>query len=317
MEQMLNLIKEKMNKWINELHNKQTIEMFNSIASGKMLRSKLVLAICLDSINESKQENNISTCATLDDKSLKAIDLCAIIELIQCASLLHDDVIDDSLTRRGLPSCNATYGNKNAIMLGDILYSTAYSHLCSFGEKIAQVIADSVSALSMGELEDVSFAGEFQGDLDIYYRVIKNKTAALLASSASAAALLADKDSQKYYEYGLNLGLAFQVIDDILDATQSAEKLGKPNFNDLRENKSTIIYIDLYNNLDSALKSEFLEHFKNANSTWFKEKFIEYNTIERCQKIARDFINLALDSIKNENNSKLEKTALSMIERNF
>jgi len=127
-----------MSKFISELGYKEAFEMFLKISSGKKLRSKLLLKIAGES-----------------EISLK---LCAIIELIHLASLLHDDVIDEANIRRGNPSINALFGSKNSVMLGDILYSKAYFELTKFDPSIAAVISDAVSKLSIGEMMDVKMA---------------------------------------------------------------------------------------------------------------------------------------------------------------
>ena len=132
-------------------------EMFSRLSSGKKLRSKLLLNIA----GENEQ----------------TLTLCAIAELIQAASLLHDDVIDESTMRRGKASINATYGSKNAVMLGDILYSKAYNELCKFPQFVADSLSSAVTKLAIGELMDVKMSERFNTDAAAYRKMIYYKTA--------------------------------------------------------------------------------------------------------------------------------------------
>ncbi|MBQ9876905.1 MAG: polyprenyl synthetase family protein, partial [Campylobacter sp.] len=247
MSQNLEKIDFFMREFIAEFDCDEALKMFDELSSGKKLRSKLLLNIA--GINES------------------SLRLCAIIELIQAASLLHDDVIDESDTRRGKPSINATYGSKNAVMLGDILYSKAFFELTKFDKFIAGCISESVAKLSVGELIDVKMGESFNDDEKKYLNMIYLKTAALIESSAMSGAFLADLNTTKFGEYGKNLGIAFQIIDDILDITHDSVKLGKPALNDYKEGKTTLPYIYLYENLQVNDKEKLKSLFgKELNS---------------------------------------------------
>lgn len=336
---ILECVRRRCDEWVASLESPNIDKIYSSIKSGKMLRSKLILAILESSkvdfakdfrgdskavFKENFKANSKadSTQGLSKDSSIleRAISLCAIIELIQCASLLHDDVIDEAHTRRGVPSVNASFGDKNAIMLGDVLYSRAYFYLADFPQAIAKSVSNAVCALSRGEIDDVLYSRDFQPSLEVYYKILEDKTASLIASSAESSAILAGLDSVKYYEYGKNLGLAFQIVDDVLDITQDEATLGKPNMNDLREGKSTLPYILLYCELDSHKKEEFLAHFYARDSVaieWFRNAFCEQNIIQKCQNIAKDFITKALNAIQDERNATLEQIATSMIERSF
>ena len=308
-------------------------EMFAKLSSGKKLRSKLLLNI-----------------AQKDEKSLR---LCAIIELIQAASLLHDDVIDESSVRRGKPSINATYGSKNAVMLGDILYSKAYFELSKFESRIAAALSLAVTKLAVGELMDVSLSNDFNDDASKYLQMIYLKTSALIEEVARCGAFLkfggaenrgeisdingakneveipsAAKDhdkissaSAKFGEYGKNLGLAFQIIDDILDVTQSSEALGKPSLSDFAEGKTTLPYIYLYENLDDSerqkLKSFFKKQLCESEISWIKAKLGEHGIIERCINEARAYGQKALEAVAEFKNDKLEQIVRDMIDREF
>lgn len=330
MQDQIDLI---MKSFIADCGYEPASEMFDRLSPGKKLRSKLLLNI-----------------AQKDEKSLR---LCAIIELIQAASLLHDDVIDESSVRRGKPSINATYGSKNAVMLGDILYSKAYLELSKFESRIAAALSGAVTKLAVGELMDVSLSDDFNDDASKYLQMIYLKTSALIEEVARCGAFLkfggaensgeisymnstknegeipsAAKDhdkissaSAKFGEYGKNLGLAFQIIDDILDVTQSSEALGKPSLSDFAEGKTTLPYIYLYENLDDAqrqkLKSFFKKQLCESEISWIKAKFSEYGIIEHCINEARAYGQKALEAVAEFKNDKLEQIVRDMIDREF
>lgn len=276
-------------------------DMFSRLQSGKKLRSKLILKIAKESENSLK--------------------LCAIIELIQAASLLHDDVIDESDTRRGKPSINATEGSKNAVMLGDILYSKAYFELSSFDKFISSEVSKAVSILSIGELMDVRMSESFNEDREKYLKMLEYKTAVLIEASAKCGAFLAGLDSDKFGSYGRNLGIAFQIIDDILDITTPPEILGKPAMHDFKEGKTTLPYIYLHQKLDQngkeKLKSLFKKELQNDEIKWLRDEFKKHNIIEICIDEAKDYANKALNSVKEFDNSELNEIVNSMIDRKF
>jgi octaprenyl-diphosphate synthase len=277
-------------------------ELYKKVPAGKRLRAKLVLKIA----GESKE----------------SIKLASIIELIHAASLLHDDVIDDALTRRGVDSINAIFGNKTAIMLGDILYSKAYEKLVEFKSDISKTIADAVALLSAGELLDVELSKEINLDKDRYFDMIYKKTAVLIEATAKSSALLVGKDANKYATYGKNLGLAFQVIDDVLDVIQNDKTLGKPALNDFKEGKTTLIYIDLIDALSGEDKQKVISFFKKSLSDsdrqWLLMKVFQTGALKKSIDLARTLGKEALKTVEGEENQiELQKVIRDMIEREF
>lgn len=290
-----------MKNFIAELGYEPANAMFVRINSGKKLRSKLLLKIA----GESEQ-------------SLK---ICAIIELIHLASLLHDDVIDDADTRRGSPSINASFGTKNAVMLGDILYSKGFYELSKFPHEIAGEISGAVSKLSVGEMMDVDLSAKFNEDKSAYETMIYYKTAVLIEAAAAVGAMLAGLDARNFKIYGKNLGLAFQIIDDILDVTQDAATLGKPNFSDFKEGKTTLPYIYLYESLNESdkekLKSLFKKDLSEAERGWVKAKMNETGAIKKSIEAAKNLGEQAIKSVEKFNVDGLESIVKSMIDREF
>lgn len=290
-----------MKNFIAELGYEPANAMFVRINSGKKLRSKLLLKIA----GESEQ-------------SLK---ICAIIELIHLASLLHDDVIDDAGTRRGSPSINASFGTKNAVMLGDILYSKGFYELSKFPHEIAGEISGAVSKLSVGEMMDVDLSAKFNEDKSAYETMIYYKTAVLIEAAAAVGAMLAGLDARNFKIYGKNLGLAFQIVDDILDVTQDAATLGKPNFSDFKEGKTTLPYIYLYESLSEVdkekLKNLFKKDLSEAERGWVRAKMNETGAIKKSIEAAKNLGEQAIKSVEKFNLDGLENIVKSMIDREF
>ncbi|WP_037940140.1 polyprenyl synthetase family protein [Sulfurospirillum arcachonense] len=290
-----------MKKHIESIGDSRSLELYEKVPKGKRLRAKLILKIA----NQSEE----------------AIELASIVELIHAASLLHDDVIDEADTRRGVTSINHEFGNMTAIMLGDILYSKGFTKLTYLPSEVARSVADAVTKLSVGELLDVELASSFNTNQDIYFDMIYKKTASLIEAAAFSAAYLAKKDTDKYALYGKNLGLAFQVIDDVLDITSSSEILGKPALNDFREGKTTLPYLYMYEKLNNDDKTKLLSLFAKdlsfEESSWIKEKFEETGSVERSIEYAKALGYEALKAIEKENAPELEKIIKEMIVRDF
>ncbi len=296
----LETVKNQIKDFVKECNDEKSLKLLENLATGKMLRSKLILKI-----------------AGVNTESIK---LCAVVEMIHAASLLHDDVIDEADTRRGKPSVNALYDNKTSIMFGDILYSKAFTQLTLMDKKIAYTVSNAVTLLSIGEMLDVDLTNTFNTSYEKYNDMIYKKTASLIEAAAKAAAILAGLDEEKYALYGKNLGLAFQMVDDILDITSDSNTLGKPAMLDFVEGKVTIPYLLLHDRL--ADKSKLEELYKKEltieQSSWIKEQMNKTNALEDSIKMAKDIGNEAIKAVKDEENSEtLVFIMKAMIEREF
>ncbi len=296
----LQQVKEQIKKFVEVCNHKKSLELLDKLATGKMLRSKLILKI-----------------AGINEESIK---LCAVVEMIHAASLLHDDVIDDADTRRGQPSVNALYDNKTSIMFGDILYSRAFTELSQMDKKVAFTISNAVTLLSIGEMIDVDLTNNFNKSYDLYLDMIYKKTASLIEASAKAAAILAGLDENKYALYGKNLGLAFQMIDDILDITQDSATLGKPAMHDYVEGKVTIPYLLLHERIEDKIKLESLykKELTQDESSWIKEQMSITNALNDSILQAKAIGNEAINAVIDEKDSQtLVMIMKAMIEREF
>jgi len=298
---VLEAVERKIEQYILGLDDPEITAFYRALPAGKRLRAKLILKIA--------------------GNGLLAVKTAAIVEMIHAASLLHDDVIDDADTRRAKPSLNALYGNKTAIMLGDVLYSKGFSELNTLGVPVAQLISNAVTQLSLGELQDVSLSRQFNTDRAAYLHMIYQKTASLMEASAGAAALLAGKRAETYMTYGRNLGIAFQMIDDILDITSDSRTLGKPSLHDFEEGKTTLPYIYLHEALDKAgqkkLGSLHGKRLTDEEQAWIKDRMQEHEIIQKSFLEARQLAEEAVLLMDKEGETALSSIAMAMIEREF
>ena len=299
MEELLE-VKNQIKEFVKVCNHEKSLELLEKLATGKMLRSKLILKI-----------------AGVTKESIK---LCAVVEMIHAASLLHDDVIDEADTRRGQPSVNALYDNKTSIMFGDILYSRAFTELSQMDKRVAFTISNAVTLLSIGEMIDVDLTNSFNISYDLYLDMIYKKTASLIEASAKAAAIIAGLDEEKYALYGKNLGLAFQMVDDILDITQDSATLGKPAMLDFVEGKVTIPYLLLHERVEDKTKLESLykKELTSEESSWIKEQMQITNALNDSILQAKAIGNEAINAVIDEENSQtLVMIMKAMIEREF
>ncbi|HHH20256.1 MAG TPA: polyprenyl synthetase family protein [Campylobacterales bacterium] len=297
----MNAVERKIEQYILELGDAYVASLYRKLPHGKRLRTKLILKIA--------------------GNDLRVVKTAATVEMIHAASLLHDDVIDDAYTRRGKVSINASEGSKSAIMMGDILYSKAFFELTSISPEVAKVISNAVVQLSLGELADVELSRRFHTNRDAYLRMLYQKTASLMEASAEAAALLVGKSREAYREYGRNLGMAFQMIDDILDITADSETLGKPALHDFVEGKVTLPYMYLYDALNPEEQRRLValhrQSIQAEDADWVKAKMAEHRIIEQAYAEAKVLVTDAIASMESLGEHDLSNIAKAMIEREF
>mgnify|MGYP001814316075 FL=1 len=172
------------------------------------------------------------------------VPAAAIIEFIHTATLLHDDVVDSSSRRRGQDSANTVFGNQASVLVGDFLYSRAFQMMVDIGSmRVMQIMADATNTIAAGEVLQLMNVHDPDTTEDAYRQVIYRKTARLFEAGAQIAAVLAERsetDEAAMVEFGRNLGMAFQLVDDALDFDASPEELGKNLGDDLAEGKATL-----------------------------------------------------------------------------
>ena len=264
------------------------------------------------------------------NKGGRDINLAACVELIHAATLMHDDVIDNSDIRRGKKTLNTLWGNQSSILVGDYLLSRCFEMMVEDGNlEVLRLLSSTSSEIAQGEVLQLQHKGEVDILEETYLKIISSKTASLFAASTKVGAILAEKDS-KYKEalefYGKNLGLTFQIADDALDYNSEIKFFGKKIGNDFFEGKVTLPIILLYQKISNSEKSEikklFFKNKRNDDDFKYVLNLIKKNDIiNDCYKKADYFINLASNSLsvfeESEEKDILKNLTSFSIKRSF
>jgi len=193
------------------------------------------------------------------------IPLASIIEFIHTASLLHDDVVDDAALRRGHASANTLWGSEASVLVGDFLFSKSFSLMVKDGDmRILEVISDACTQLAEGEIQELIKTSDLSLAEDGYISIITRKTAALISAACRIGAILGGVDAEQETsmgKFGLNLGIAFQLIDDTLDYTSDEEEFGKTIGIDLKDGKVTLPLIHTLQKCTSQERRKLEEIF--------------------------------------------------------
>ncbi|MBZ4039507.1 polyprenyl synthetase family protein [Novilysobacter selenitireducens] len=220
-------------------------------AGGKRLRPMLLLLAA----------------GALGHRGPDAHQLAAVVEFIHTATLLHDDVVDESDLRRGRRTANAVWGNAASVLVGDFLYSRSFQLMVELDRiEVMRILADTTNRIAEGEVLQLLHVRNPDTDEAAYLRVIERKTAVLFAAATRLGALLAGADDatcNALHDYGLNLGYAFQIADDVLDYASDAQTLGKNLGDDLAEGKATLPLIHAMAHADDTVRNRLrsaIEH---------------------------------------------------------
>lgn len=243
-------------------------------ANGKRLRPILLLNIC-KMLGRIRKE---------------AYYLAAAVELIHTASLIHDDIIDDADIRRGVPTVNTKWGSKIAVLAGDLLVAKAAKLVIKYGDRrIFSLIADVVEKMSKGEALELSLRGKKDITEKDYLRVINLKTASLFATAARIGAIIGGANQRQeklLFLFGRNLGLAFQITDDILNITSEEKVMGKPTISDIKEGNFTLPYLLL-------LKRGGLRELIKMDPNHIREVLGKSGVLAKSEQKARSYIERA------------------------
>jgi len=209
---------------------------------GKLLRPTLTL---LSAAVEDRAQPRAITCA-------------AVVELLHLATLIHDDAVDHSVLRRGMPTINALFSHQISVIMGDFLYSRVMRELVKLGDiEVMRAVSNASDAMTLGEMRQLSAYDALAFTEADYERLIRAKTAALFVAACSVGALCgAPEHRDALARYGERLGMAFQVADDLLDYTETAEMTGKPSGLDLREHKVTLPLIAALPRMTAAARRQ-------------------------------------------------------------
>ena len=274
--------------------------------NGKMMRPMLALLMA-------------KLCGEIVDSTYYA---AISLELLHTASLVHDDVVDESDERRGQSSVNAVYDNKVSVLVGDYLLATSLTNAALTGDiRLVELVSRLGQNLSEGEIIQLTNTNATNFSEDVYFDVIRKKTAALFSSAASAgviSAKCADEMVGKATLFGELIGIAFQIKDDIFDYS-SSEELGKPTGNDMREGKLTLPALYVLNRFkDDSMVSLALKIRALEASDEEIAHFIAYvkqnGGIEYAEKVMRDYRDKALDVLPKTTSEELKVALTSFID---
>ena len=246
------------------------------------------------------------------------VNLAACVELIHNATLLHDDVIDNSNLRRGIKTSNTIWGNQSSILVGDYLLSRCFEMMVEDGSlEILKLLSSTSSKIAQGEVSQLEYKGEIDILEEKYFNIINSKTAALFAAATRVGACITNKSKKEkdaLESYGRNLGLSFQIADDALDYYSTKTIFGKEIGKDFYEGKVTLPIIFLCQKANSKEKI-FLEKIfrkRNRSKLEFNETqnlIKKYGSIDSCFKRAEHFINISYNALNIFDPSK-EKSIL-------
>ena len=258
------------------------------------------------------------SCKLMNYTGHGAIKLGAVVEIIHTATLVHDDIIDEAQTRRGRPAANTQWGNSKCVLAGDWLYMQAFK--IAVQERnfhILDALIDLTQAMVEGELLQIERLGKAI-TLEEHFELIYRKTACLFSVCMKMGGILAnasEADQQRLAEYGRNLGMAFQIVDDVLDLTASEEILGKPVASDLREGKATMAVLHALEHCTPAERETIKSVLSNGGFNGIMPADIvailnRNGSIEAAYALATDFSNKAREAICTFPDSEIKRVLL-------
>ncbi|MHB9286368.1 geranylfarnesyl diphosphate synthase [Halobacteriales archaeon Cl-PHB] len=301
-------------------------------AGGKRLRPTILLLTgeALADVEPLSTDYRAFPTASGDDVDLMRAAVS--IEIIQSFTLIHDDIMDDDDVRRGVPAVHREYDLSTAILAGDTLYSKAFEHMLATGApadrsvRALSKLAETCTEICEGQSLDISFETEGLVTPEEYLEMVELKTAVLYAAAASIPAILLGYDDavEPLYGYGLDVGRAFQIQDDLLDLTTPTEKLGKQRGSDLVEGKQTLITVHARNqgvDVDDLVDAETVEGVTEAEVDEAVARLEEAGSIDYARQTAQDLVDSGKDHLRavedNQARDLLDGIADYLIEREY
>ena len=276
-------------------------------AGGKRMRPALVL-LAAHLLPTYTDEEEIAVCK-----------LAAGVELLHTATLIHDDVIDNSLMRRGHPTLNSTSGNHVAVLAGDYMFTRCFATIKDLKKAdVLNIISDTLATLVTGELDQLKNEGDVNISVEDYYTTIYCKTGALFELSASAPAVYLGEE-EKYItalkNYGRYLGNAFQIIDDCLDYSSDSKTLGKNAGEDLQDKRITLPVIFALQRCSEAEKEILIKAIENADLETVIGYINKYDTLKECKKAAEQSGEQAVKELNVFPENEYKQALISLVQR--
>ena len=252
-----------------------------------------------------------------------AVDLAACVEFIHTATLLHDDVVDESQLRRGQASANALFGNEASVLVGDFLFARAFVVMVKTGSlRVLDILAQASAVIAEGEVLQLSTANDMGTSEEAYLEVITAKTAALFGAASQIGAVIAERsaeDEEALRLYGIYLGTAFQLIDDVLDYSAHQATLGKTVGDDFRDGKVTLPVIIAYANGDKDEKAFWRrcmedQDFQDGDLDRAQTLIRKYDALDASMDRAREFGEKAIATLSRFDDGAIKDAMIEAVE---
>ncbi|MBN2041408.1 MAG: polyprenyl synthetase family protein [Spirochaetes bacterium] len=270
---------------------------------GKKIRASLVL-LCSGLKGEISEE---------------VVDIAASVEIVHGASLVHDDIIDQTFLRRGLKTLSKEWGNKVAVLIGDLMYIRALQVIMNDRSGLfAPDVVAAVHDMIKGELYQMEYSNIDSISREHYFNIIKYKTAIFMGTCSKLGAMKAGLDAEErhaLYNFGFNIGNAFQIVDDTLDYVEDKDKTGKDPGNDFRDGKITLPFIYLLEKASDEERLLLADCARNPGDfTWsvLKELIGKYDSINYCLKAGEEYVKKALKDLDGFPSSKYKDILFDM-----
>jgi len=302
-------------------------------AGGKRLRPTILLVVAEALADEGLLQADYTAFPDLQGGVVDVMAAAVSVEAIQTFTLIHDDIMDDDDLRRGVPAVHNEYDLETAILAGDTLYSKAFEIMHQTGAppartaRATETLSSTCTRICEGQSRDIEFETRTDVVPDEYMTMVEQKTAVLYAASAAIPSMLLGADertAEELYGYGLDVGRAFQIQDDVLDLTVPSEKLGKQRGSDLIENKQTLITVHAREqgvDVDSLVGADSVDEVTEAEIDAAVEELQAAGSIEYARETARDLVEGGKDRLSvvpdNEARDLLEDVADYLIERGY
>ncbi len=294
----------------------QEVAKYLILSGGKRLRPLLTVS------SYNLIENN----SLIKENLINHIGLAAAVEFIHTATLLHDDVIDESKQRRGKPTANEKWKNKTSVLVGDFLFSRAFQLMTKYGNnETLKILADTSVIISEGEVLELANDKNLEINEDLYFDVVNAKTASLFSAACQVGAISANAskvDINALKSFGTNFGMSFQLIDDAIDYSSNKKILGKNTGDDFKEGKITLPIILAYGRSDEKEKKFWkrtISKLVQENGDFEKALDIinKYQCIEDTITRAKHFSNVAIDSIDIFKNNKFKDKLAALVSQSL
>lgn len=255
-------------------------------------------------------------------KGERHINLAAAIEFLHTATLLHDDVVDESKLRRGISTANNVWGNAASVLVGDFLLSRAFQLMASDGSiEVLQILSDTSAVITEGEVKQLMAVNDITTDKKTYIDIVASKTAQLFAAACQIGAVITEKperEKKALFDFGCNLGVAFQIVDDALDYSAKQEELGKTIGDDFREGKVTLPVIFAYEKGDKEERRFWRDSIEGNRGKTSLNKAIKlinkHKVLEQTISEAKNYTKKASSALEMFGGSDEKNTMLELLE---